>query len=106
MKNFKISVIILLTNLVFISCSKNRLKPEPLSFFTPQNVFVDFNGFDAALTECRKDLNSFYEGEKDNYESYEVMFSDLAIALREADYRKITPSYSLNEASVITFFNE
>ena len=43
------SLILIITLLILNSCSKKWLEPEPLSFFTPENVFVDEAGFESGL---------------------------------------------------------
>lgn len=96
---------LILTALLFvgISCSKDRLKPDPLSFFTPENVFIDEEGFEAGLVTCRKEMNAENHGDL-NFIANETSFSDLAVPLRQSDWRKITPSSNIREP-VLTFFN-
>jgi hypothetical protein len=100
-KIFPLALIILV--LAGISCSKDRLRPDPLSFFTPENVFVDEAGFEAGLVTCKKEMNAENHGYV-NYIANETSFSDLAVPLRQADWRKITPSSDIREP-VLTFFN-
>ncbi|MEO9003588.1 MAG: hypothetical protein ABI288_02575, partial [Ginsengibacter sp.] len=104
MKKIKIfpfvSFIFLLT---WTSCSKDRLKPDPLSFFTPEKVFVDEAGFQSGLVTCKKQMNAENHGYV-NYIANETSFSDLAVPLRQADWRKITPSSDIREP-VLIFFN-
>jgi hypothetical protein len=85
------------------ACSKDRLKPDPLSFFTPENVFIDEAGFEAGLVTCRKEMNAENHGDL-CYIPNETTFSDLAIPLRQSDWTKITPSSVIREP-VLTFFN-
>lgn len=89
--------------LICSSCSKERLRPDPLSFFTPENVFIDEAGFEAGLVTCRKEMNAENHGYV-NYIANETSFSDLAVPLRQADWTKITPSSNIREP-VLTFFN-
>lgn len=89
--------------LVGISCSKDRLRPDPLSFFTPENVFVDEAGFRAGLVICRKQMNDENHGNV-NFIANETSFSDIAVSLWEADWTKITPSSKIPEP-VLTFFD-
>jgi hypothetical protein len=43
------------------SCKKDFLKPKPLSFFAPENVYVNKAGFEAGLVTVRANLlNDFY----------------------------------------------
>ncbi len=92
-----------ITLLLLTACSKDRLKPEPLSFFTPENVFIDEAGFEAGLVTCRKEMNAENHGDL-SYIANETSFSDLAVPLRQSDWKKITPSSSIREP-VLTFFN-
>ena len=39
-----------------ISCSEEWIKPQPLSFYAPENVFTNAEGFKALLVAMRKDL--------------------------------------------------
>jgi hypothetical protein len=104
MRNLKkYAVVAALSLLVVSSCSKDRLKPEPLSFFTPENVFIDEAGFEAGLVTCRKQMNAENHGDL-SFIANETSFSDLALPLRQSDWRKITPSSAIREP-VLTFFN-
>ena len=38
------------------SCSDSWLEPKPLSFYTPENSYVDAEGFYAALTTCERNM--------------------------------------------------
>jgi hypothetical protein len=104
MKKINTFTLVVFTMLVVsISCSKERLKPEPLSFFTPENVFIDEAGFEAGLVTCRKEMNAENHGDL-SFIANETSFSDLAVPLRQSDWRKITPSSNIREP-VLTFFN-
>lgn len=88
--------------IIFSSCSEDWLKPDPLSFYTPENVFVDPAGYEAALVRCKKEMNS------ENHGSYnplvtETDYSDLAVALRQSDFTKVTPSTSY-QLPILDFF--
>ncbi len=101
MKRINILSLIIIV-LFFISCSEDWLKPDPLSFYTPENVFVDAAGFEAALVRCKKEMNS------ENHGAYcpivaETDYSDLAVALRQSDFTKVTPSTSY-QLPILAFF--
>src|SRR5690554_1977773 len=88
--------------IIFSSCSEDWLKPDPLSFYTPENVFVDPAGYEAALVRCKKEMNS------ENHGGYnplvtETDYSDLAVALRQSDFTKVTPSTSY-QLPILDFF--
>lgn len=89
------------------SCSKDWLKPDPLSFYTPGNVFVDKQGFEAALATCKKLMNAENHGlaPNDNYISAEFQYSDLAVELRQSDFTKNTPSTSQRAPILVLFLN-
>jgi len=101
MKRINILSLILIV-LLFISCSEDWLKPDPLSFYTPENVFVDAAGFEAALVRCKKEMNS------ENHGPYcpivaETDYTDIAVALRQSDFTKVTPSTSY-QLPILNFF--
>jgi len=87
---------------VFMACSEEWLEPDPLSFYTPENIFVDPAGYEAALARCKKEMNS------ENHGAYcpivaETDYSDLAVALRQSDFTKVTPSTSY-QLPILDFF--
>lgn len=91
--------------LFLASCSKSWLKPDPLSFYTPGNVFVDKQGFESALVTCKKVMNAENHGlaPDANYISAEFQYSDLAVELRQSDFTQNTPNTSLR-APILTLF--
>ncbi len=77
--------------LISLSCSEDWLKPDPLSFYAPENVYVDEAGFEAGLVRLRKEIN--YENMGNWHPiAAEVATSDLAVGLRVSDFTKHTPS--------------
>lgn len=89
--------------MTILSCSDEWLKPDPLSFYAPENIFVDEAGFESGLVRCRKEMNAENHGYI-NYIACEHAYSDVACALRQSDFTKNTPSYSLRQP-ILTFFN-
>ena len=78
--------------LVLVSCSEDRLEPEPLSFLTPENVFIDQAGFESVLITLRKNLS--YETTGWGHPmAGEYAASDLAVPTYAADFTRLTPSY-------------
>ena len=81
---FKILLILFLSSYL-ISCVK--LKPEPLSFFAPENTFIDKAGIEAGLITCRKQIkwewfgDAFNAGACETPLVYEYAFSDVSIIL-------------------------
>lgn len=104
MKHIKIFSLIL-SLFLFGSCSKEWLKPDPLSFYAPENVFIDKEGFESGLVICKKEMNAENHGyiPSSNYISSEFSYSDLAVELRQSDFTKNTPSTS-QRASILTLF--
>ncbi len=73
------------------SCNSDWLKPEPLSFFSPENVYVDKAGFESLLISMRKDLRSENSGGM-NYLIMETSASDLAAPWSQLDFYNLTPN--------------
>ena len=102
----KYNIIFLIALITLITgCSDNWLKPDPLSFYTPENVFVDKEGYESALARCKKEMNSENHGypPSSHYLHGEFSYSDLAVELRQSDFTKNTPSTSLR-APILSFF--
>ena len=105
MKLYRIFILLLtITLLIPMSCSDEWLKPDPLSFFAPENVFVDEAGFESGLVRCRKEMNAENHGYI-HYIAGDHVYSDLAVALRQSDFTKNTPSYSLRQP-ILKFFTD
>src|SRR5687768_15419121 len=60
-------------------CSKEWLKPEPLSFYAPENLLVDKKGYEAFMITLRKNLRNTAYGELNTIVS-EGVFSELGAA--------------------------
>jgi len=91
MKTIKSLALILSLFLISVSCSEEWLEPDPLSFFSPENVYVDKAGFESLLVTMRKDLKM----ENTNYINnlvLEFASSDLASPWSQLDFNKVTPS--------------
>ena len=87
------SLIVTIFLLIQTSCSEEWLKPDPLSFYAPENVFLNKAGYVSALITLRKDLKYECYGNRHPF-SAEWAYSDLACATVQADFRKNTPSGS------------
>lgn len=80
---------ILKAGLILIICSLIgscvKLTPEPLSFFAPENVFVDKAGLESGLVTCRKQMKFEWVGDAFDAGTcrtpivYEYAFSDLSV---------------------------
>src|SRR5690606_27302714 len=77
--------------MILMSCSEDWLKPDPLSFYAHENVFIDEAGFEAGLTRCRKEMNAENQGDL-NLIVLDDMATDLAVPLNDADWRRMTPN--------------
>ena len=66
--------------MVFIGprCSEDFLEPKPLSFYAPENTFVDAKGFNAALIACLRNARHEYYEDTPPFVS-EMIFSDVAV---------------------------
>jgi starch-binding outer membrane protein, SusD/RagB family len=63
MKRIRIIPVIFTICLLFhISCSEDMLEPKPLSFFSPENVYIDKAGFESLLVTMRKNLVTDFNG--------------------------------------------
>jgi len=70
------------------------LIPKPLSFFAPENVYVDEAGFESLLVTMRRDLKSETHDNM-NYINAEWSYSDMAVAFTQPDYsEQLTPNVS------------
>ena len=78
--------------LLQISCSEEFLEPEPLSFYAPENVYVNKAGFEAGLVTVRRDFkfNEFYGNR--NHLMNEYATSDMGYGISMHDMTFITPS--------------
>lgn len=64
--------------LSIVSCD-DWLKPEPLSFYTPENTYVTKEGLESALVSCRVMMRPEFLG-NNAYTCTELMTSDVAVA--------------------------
>lgn len=79
--------------LMLSSCSQDWLKPEPLSFYAPENVYVDEAGFESGLVNCRKEMNADNHGDRAvHFLALDFMYTDIACSIEQCDFTKNTPS--------------
>jgi len=77
-KNKIISIATLIIALLWTSCSEDFLEPRPLSFYAPENTFINEDGLNAALVACLR--NSRHELYGDGMPMItENIFSDVAV---------------------------
>ena len=59
----KYIVLALATLPMLNSCSESWLEPKPLSFYSPENTYVNAEGLYAALTACERNMRHEYFGD-------------------------------------------
>lgn len=92
MKRFiKFPVIIFLISFFIGACAEDFLEPQPLSFFTPENVFVDRAGFEALLVTMRKDLTREQTAQK-NFMAHQWAASEAGVPWLQMDFANLTPN--------------
>src|SRR5690625_3181354 len=62
-KKFGSYSILLLLIVGVSACSDSWLEPKPLSFYTPENTYVDADGFYAAITACERNMRHEFFGD-------------------------------------------
>jgi len=79
MKKYSI-ISILIVIMVFLGtrCSDDFLTPKPLSFYAPENTFIDADGLNAALIACLEDCRDEMYGDTPPFMS-EGVFSDISV---------------------------
>lgn len=77
--------------LFLLACSEDFLEPEPLSFFAPENVYVDKAGFESGLVTVRRDLKRDFYSDRSCLQLDHVT-SDFGFGIGMFDYTVITPS--------------
>lgn len=70
-------ILFVILSLASLSCS-NWLEPKPLSFYAPENVYINEEGFESLLITMRKDIKSeHYDGRSPIVNEYAM--SDLGV---------------------------
>ncbi len=60
-KYIKINIVLAIVCLtMFSSCDESWLEPKPLSFYTPENTYVDADGLYSALVACERNMRHEY----------------------------------------------
>lgn len=86
------TVLLGLTICLPISCSKNFLEPDPLSFYEPSITFTSKEGLQAAITSCNRNLTYVWTGEGAPLLT-DLLFSDVAV---DGTTDKSGPAQDLN----------
>ena len=88
----KITLALALLLLMNTSCEDGWLDPQPLSLFTPENIFVNEAGFKSALASCAANLRDEWYGDGAPIIT-ELIFSEMAV---EGTTDKFGPAVDLN----------
>jgi len=80
--------------IVLTRCDESWLEPKPLSFYTPENTYVDAAGFYAAITTCERNMRHEYFGDGSPILT-EFILSDMAV---EGTTDKAGPQMDLDVA--------
>jgi len=94
-KTLKLTIITTLFAIIItgsISCKKDFLKPEPLSFYLPETAYTDVAGLQAALVACARNLRFEYYGGNPPILT-EMLFTEIAV---EGTTDKSGPAQDLN----------
>ncbi len=78
--------------LTLAGCNESWLKPEPLSFYAPENTFKDAAGIRATLVACERNMRIEWYGDAPPMVT-EAIFSDIAV---EGTTDKSGPAQNLN----------
>ena len=90
----------MLVGLTFmLSCSDQFLKPEPQSFFTPENIFVNKEGYQSLLVTMRKDLTREQTAQK-NFMAHQWAASEAGAPWLQLDFRALTPNSDMYQQFV------
>lgn len=95
MKNIKLYQLLLVfaSLMILYSCSDEWLKPKPKSFFTPENVYNEAEGFESIIITLRKNLKEEHSGGL-HWIASEFATSDLGSPWSQLDFYNLTPSSS------------
>ena len=72
-----IKILVLIMVVIGTRCTEEFLTPKPLSFYAPENTYVDANGLNSALIACLANTRNEYYGNMSPFVS-EQIFSDVA----------------------------
>jgi len=116
--NYKRKIFIAaLTSLMIASCTREFLKPDPLSFYEPTTTFTTKSGLDATIAMCDKHLRSYWSYTQTRDISVpmntEYMLSDIGVSSKTDDgsifadvATRLTPTsgMSQDDINMISFF--
>ncbi|EPR66569.1 hypothetical protein ADICYQ_4418 [Cyclobacterium qasimii M12-11B] len=82
----------LVSSLAF-SCSEDLLEQKPLSFFAPENAYIDAAGYEAGLVTMRKALTEGVTGSRRHYMVGEWSASEAGTPTFQMDWFQTTPFF-------------
>lgn len=94
LKNICVQVAFLGTVFVLQGCSDSWLEPRPLSFYTPENTYINAEGLRGALLACERNMRGEFFGDAAPI-CTEIIQSDLAV---EAVTDKAGPQMDMDQA--------
>ena len=89
---YKYSIILLIGLFTITGCSEDYLAPKPLSFYSPENTYINAEGLEAALVACAKNLREEWYGDGAPIIT-ENIFSEVAV---EGTTDKSGPAQNMN----------
>ncbi|WKK60170.1 RagB/SusD family nutrient uptake outer membrane protein [Sphingobacterium sp. BN32] len=94
MKKLNIIIAGFFLSIITLSCSKSWLDPEPLSFFTPENVYKDPQGLASLAVTLKTDLKQETHNMNKGLHNLIMEFaaSDLGSPWSQLDFYKLTPN--------------
>lgn len=77
-KAINIVIVLVISLFTFLGCKESWLDPKPLSFYTPENTYIDAEGFNSALATCERLMRHEYFGDGARILT-EMILSDICV---------------------------
>ncbi|MCB0685981.1 MAG: RagB/SusD family nutrient uptake outer membrane protein, partial [Saprospiraceae bacterium] len=91
-RSIKIYLVVFFGMSMYMSCTPDDfLEPKPLSFYAPENIYVNKEGFEALLITMRKSLTKEHTGNRDLMH-HQWNVTDAAVPNVQLDLTQLTPS--------------
>lgn len=88
----KYSILLLVGLFILMGCRDDFLKPKPLSFYSPENTYINAEGLEAALVACGRNMRDEWHGDAAPIIT-ENIFSEVAV---EGTTDKSGPAQNMN----------
>jgi starch-binding outer membrane protein, SusD/RagB family len=85
------NILLILSVFLLMSCTKDWLKPDAKSFLTPENTYINKEGFESSLVTMRKNLKIETTGQMHNL-VMDFAASDLGSPWSQLDFYNLTPN--------------